>query len=167
MQSKIENIRIESERNDSRKNQVRVVENGFLWKKKTILVLMLFIALFGSYNDEVKAVDDSGGVELLNSGNGLSAPNFTVILRDQTVDLGNSVTMSAFVTGNPAPTIVVKHNGEPLETSAHVQWANNNGIITITIGIALQEDSGVYEIIAENSQGSKTTDCYLTVVENN
>ncbi len=85
-----------------------------------------------------------------------SAPVFTQQPTNQTINLGASVTFTAAVSGNPAPTFRWRKNG------ASITGARS---VTYTIPSVAATDAGTYTLFATNSLGSVTsTAVQLTVI---
>ena len=67
----------------------------------------------------------------------------------QVVSIGQNLTLSATVTGNPAPTYQWKRNGRPVSSATAANF-------TITSALP-SRDAGFYQVVATNSVGSTTS----------
>lgn len=90
-------------------------------------------------------------------------PQFTKTLTDLTVNDGESLFLTAHVTGDPDPQIQWIKNNKPLSSSEVVDLKYKNGIAKLTINEVYPEDEGEYICKATNVMGSAETTCQLKV----
>ncbi len=76
--------------------------------------------------------------------------------------LGDSVTLQATITGSPTPTVTWLLDGQPL-SGPQISDRGEEGLHSVTIGMATQADDGVYTLRAENEAGSAQTSANLCV----
>lgn len=92
-------------------------------------------------------------------------PRFTMPLRNQTVNDGDSVIFQVFFRGYPAPSVTWYFNSQPIQPSQdfkiHVDVHRQES--TLVIVEVFPEDEGEYMCKAENSLGTAVTHCHLFV----
>lgn len=96
----------------------------------------------------------------------LMPPEFTQLLKSQTVRDGNRVELIVHFTGKPSPRIRWFQNGQEVLPSADFEIVvdYNRGISILIIIEAFPEDEGEYTCVASNKLGETITTCRLTVV---
>lgn len=135
--------------------------------KKRIL-FVLFIILMGTYQNDVKATSERGFVtELAALRNVIEPPRFTQALRNMTVIEGESVELTAKVSGTRPLTVEYQKDGKELPPSKRVfgRYEESSGTVAIIILEVYMEDAGVYGIKVTNAAGSAESKCTLTVRE--
>jgi Immunoglobulin I-set domain/Immunoglobulin domain/Putative binding domain, N-terminal len=87
---------------------------------------------------------------------GGSAPVFTVqpLLPASPVEVGGTLTLTATVTGDPAPSFQWKRNGVALANGGRISGAASATLTITTLEIG---DSGSYSVVASNAAGSATS----------
>jgi hypothetical protein len=81
-------------------------------------------------------------------------------LKNATVQIGNSVTLTAKVTGIPTPIVKWYRNGVEIQTNV---TTDERGVSKLTIAAVQPEDDGDYMLNAENEHGQVQTSANLTV----
>ena len=91
-------------------------------------------------------------------------PKITTPLSNAVIPLGNNVTFTACVTGNPLPVIKWYHNGLEIPKNApNVSMTNEGDGYTLVISNVKTQDDGDYLLHAENEHGQAQTSAVLTV----
>ena len=96
----------------------------------------------------------------------LIPPEFTQLLKSQTVRDGNRVELTVHFIGRPTPRIRWFHNGQEVLPSADFEIVidYHRGISILIIVEAFPEDEGEYTCVAINKLGETITTCRLNVV---
>lgn len=92
-------------------------------------------------------------------------PSVHMPLRDATVTETKSVRLDCIIVGQPEPEVIWYHNGQPVKESADVRLQFHGDRCSLLIHGALVEDGGDYRVVALNSAGETSSQCYLTVVK--
>lgn len=126
-------------------------------KKKIVFIMMLFMALTGSYTSETNAASNPEK----------ERPTFLKNPRDEIVLEGFNVKITAVVTGKPFPSVHFYRDKEIIKNDArHVITTNSDtGEVTLTILNTKLKDDGKYTISAQNDAGRTTASCQLIVLE--
>ncbi|XP_055350635.1 titin-like [Paramacrobiotus metropolitanus] len=91
-------------------------------------------------------------------------PRFTQSLASVRCAEGDQVQLRAKVSGHPKPRITWLKNGTRLQSpSARLQLLYDGEFVIMRIRMAMQEDTGHYTIVAENTAGQQTCSASLTV----
>jgi hypothetical protein len=93
----------------------------------------------------------------------MCAPKFTKNLADLTINDGDSLTLTAHVSGDPDPQIVWTKNNKTLTSSEVIDLKYKNGIAKLHINEVYPEDEGEYVCKATNSIGTSETSCRLKI----
>lgn len=72
-----------------------------------------------------------------------------------TFKAGSNVEMAVGVLGKPKPSVIWTHNNREVSTSVNILTAYENNKSSMKIKNASRNDSGVYEVSAENSLGKR------------
>ncbi|KAK7077497.1 hypothetical protein SK128_026425 [Halocaridina rubra] len=92
------------------------------------------------------------------------APRFSQLMTDSHVTEGQAVTLSATVTGQPAPTIAWFREGLPLIPDNELQIHEDvNGHVSAHLYAATLDHTGQYEIVASNCAGTAKCVAYLSI----
>lgn len=91
------------------------------------------------------------------------APKFTKTLSDLKMNDGESLSLTAHVSGDPDPQVTWTKNGNLLSSSEVVDLKYKNGIATLRINEVYPEDEGEYICKASNSLGTTETKCRLKI----
>ena len=96
----------------------------------------------------------------------LFPPEFTQLLKSQTVRDGNRVELIVNFIGKPSPRIRWFHNGQEVLPSVDFEIVIDygRGISILIIVEAFPEDEGEYTCVASNKLGETITTCRLTIV---
>uniref|UniRef100_G3WTT7 Palladin n=1 Tax=Sarcophilus harrisii TaxID=9305 RepID=G3WTT7_SARHA len=87
-----------------------------------------------------------------------AAPRFTQKLRSQEVAEGSRVYLECRVVGNPTPRVRWFCEGKELQNSPDIQiQCESEGLHTLIIAEAFEDDTGRYSCLATNPSGSDTT----------
>ncbi|XP_018086428.1 palladin isoform X2 [Xenopus laevis] len=98
------------------------------------------------------------------SDNPLAAARFIQKLRSQEVAEGSRVKLECRATGNPLPEIRWFCEGKELSNSPDIHISSNsNGLHTLVIREAFEEDTGRYTCVASNTLGSDTSSAEIFV----
>lgn len=92
-------------------------------------------------------------------------PSVQMPLRNTSVDETKSIRLDCIIVGQPEPEVIWYHNGRPVKESADVRLLFHGDRCSLLIQEALVEDSGEYKVVAINSAGETSSQCYLTVVK--
>ncbi|KAM6440055.1 palladin isoform 6-T6 [Liasis olivaceus] len=107
---------------------------------------------------------DSQNQVAKESQNQLSPPRFIQKLRSQEVPEGNKVLLQCRVAGNPVPQVRWFCEGKELQNSPDIQiCSESEGLQTLIIAEAFEDDTGRYCCLASNSLGSSSTSAELFV----
>ncbi|CAF2489671.1 unnamed protein product [Rotaria sp. Silwood2] len=100
----------------------------------------------GIYTAKYQDIQTEGHVEILGPPQIVKPPTDSILL------VGQSVVLTAEVTGSPKPQVTWLFKGQPLKSTAtkHQIDAKKDGIYTLTILKGESADEGEYTIIAEN-----------------
>ncbi|XP_013091516.2 hemicentin-1-like [Biomphalaria glabrata] len=88
----------------------------------------------------------------------ITFPKFEVMPKNQTVNLGSTVTLQCYSVGIPVPTQRWLFNNYSLQLNSRITKDANG---TLTINNVQQSDIGMYTCHANNQAGSKNTSVYL------
>ena len=122
-------------------------------KKKIIFIMMLIMAITGSYIYTLKAANEPE----------TKKPEFIAIPRNQVINQGQSFKIEAIVTGKPEPEVRWYKKDRRIYNSEDFSISYDNGRVTLTVKEAQLEDTGEYRIIAENPVGIAQTTCEIYV----
>lgn len=92
-------------------------------------------------------------------------PSVQMPLRDATVNEAKSIRLDCIIVGQPEPEVIWYHNGRPVKESADVRLQFHGDRCSLLIHEALVEDGGEYKVVAINSAGEISSQCFLTVVK--
>lgn len=90
-------------------------------------------------------------------------PSVQMPLRDAVVSESKSVRLDCIIVGHPEPEVIWYHNGRPVKESADVRLQFHGDRCSLLIHEALVEDGGEYKVVAINSAGEISSQCYLNV----
>ena len=86
--------------------------------------------------------------------------------REQILKSRTRMSLSAFVRGNPFPTITWNKNDQPLPTNQdRLEYSCKHGIAQLCIEESNRGDSGRYSLVAENDAGKKTASIMVNVLD--
>ena len=91
------------------------------------------------------------------------APQFTVALKDLTVDEGTMVTFDVKVFGKPEPEITWYKDGRLLVDCDSHHITHEQGVVTVVIPRASRHDAGKYVCVAKNAGGHAQNSAELIV----
>lgn len=92
-------------------------------------------------------------------------PSVQMPLRDASVLETKAIRLDCIIVGQPEPEVIWYHNGRPVKESADVRLQFHGDRCSLLIHEALVEDGGEYKVVAINSAGEISSQCYLTVVK--
>ncbi|CAF3575459.1 unnamed protein product [Adineta steineri] len=100
----------------------------------------------GVYTAKYQDVQTEGHVEILGPPQIIKPPTDSVLL------VGQSVVLTAEITGSPKPQVTWLFKGQPIKPTAtkHQMDAKKDGIYTLTILKGETSDEGQYTVVAEN-----------------
>ncbi|XP_077990140.1 twitchin-like isoform X3 [Glandiceps talaboti] len=87
-------------------------------------------------------------------------------LKDIKVKAGQNFAFEVPIDGAPPPTVTWKKNGEPVTPSDRVQEKSNETQAKLATQKAERGDSGEYELVLTNDQGTTSAKCKVNVLDN-
>ncbi|XP_033210464.1 titin isoform X2 [Belonocnema kinseyi] len=76
---------------------------------------------------------------------------------------GEKVKLECEATGNPTPTLIWTHDGNPIEDTSTLKIHTDGGRTSLVISEAFPKDAGSYVVIVRNSAGEVTASCNVSV----
>ena len=123
-------------------------------KKKILFIIMLIMALAGSYISTTNAARSSVGTKPTF----ISEPPASL-----KVSKGEIVKIGAKATGTPAPEYRWYKDGYTIIPGDKYSITEDNGYTELTIKNIEDDDEGRYQVVAENSVGKEDRKCDLSV----
>ena len=91
------------------------------------------------------------------------APRFRQNLTDSVVTEGGSITITCTISGHPFPRITWYKADTLIRESQDFQYLINGNRVSLKIKVALPQDTGEYTCRADNTYGSTSCTCRVTV----
>ena len=82
-----------------------------------------------------------------------------------TVKEGDKVRLDCVIVAQPEPEVIWYHNDRPVKESSDFQLVFQGDRCSLIIREAFQEDSGLYRVVAVNSAGEASSNCQLSVAQ--
>jgi len=96
-----------------------------------------------------------------------AAPVFKIKLKDTELKEGSTVRFELLVHAEPKATFKFFKNDKPLKENDRIKFEySSNEACEIVIENCKSEDAGHYKVVAENKEGTDTTECNITVSNN-
>ncbi|GFS02464.1 titin, partial [Elysia marginata] len=92
-----------------------------------------------------------------------NVPKFTKPLRDVHTNQGERLVLEIIVEGNPEPIVKWYRESIEIKNSPDYQVVQVNNHYRLTIAEVFPEDSGRYEAVAMNANGTTRTECFVRV----
>lgn len=93
-----------------------------------------------------------------------SKPHFTTrLVPELPLAHGETLNLSAKVTGYPPPRITWYKDGTPLKSGPDYKLTDKNGAVSLQLTKCYQDDGGVYACLATNPSGQDSTSSNVTV----
>ena len=124
-------------------------------KKKILFIMMLVMTLTGSYTSETNATNSPGD----------TMPEIIARPTNQFVQAGQTIEIAAIFRGTPTPEVRFYKNNRRIYNDGRftISVGPQTGMAILKIILATKEDSGIYQIRAENSVGLAETSCSIIV----
>ncbi|XP_022336573.2 uncharacterized protein LOC111132924 isoform X6 [Crassostrea virginica] len=97
------------------------------------------------------------------SGDGEVAPQFLSRPESNIYSFGDLILLECDVIGSPTPSVTWYRDGSKLTPNTRTKSLYDGRVALLKISQSATEDSGKYEVVAENSCGKVSVDCLLVV----
>lgn len=97
------------------------------------------------------------------SGDGEVAPQFLSRPESNIYSFGDLILLECDVIGTPTPSVTWYRDGSKLTPNTRTKSLYDGRVALLKISQSATEDSGKYEVVAENSCGKVSVDCLLVV----
>ncbi|XP_062597248.1 muscle M-line assembly protein unc-89-like isoform X4 [Saccostrea cucullata] len=98
-----------------------------------------------------------------SDGDGEVAPQFLSRPESNIYSFGDLILLECDVIGSPTPTLTWYRDGTKLSPNTRVKMLYDGRVALLKISQSATEDSGKYEVVAQNSCGKVSVDCLVVV----
>lgn len=80
-----------------------------------------------------------------------------------TIKQGDTATVSAGISGNPAPSVIVQRNGTEMKADDRIHISSDTATAKLVIYGVTRDDEGTYTFLAQNTVGDAAVDVTVHV----